>query len=296
MQKKSCKFGYVSLLGRPNVGKSTLFNRLVGTKLAIVSPKPQTTRNRITGIVTTEEGQVVFLDLPGIHKAFGEMNKRMVGIALSGLDALDLGLWLIDAKRHAQIDEFVMGHLKAKQPPLILIINEIDLVRKDDLLPMIDLYRKVYDFKEIIPVSAWKEKNIDTLSKAILQHLPAGEPMFPEDSLTDVPERILAAEMIREKVFQFTKEEIPYSTAVLVESFEEKNNLISVRADIWVEKDSQKGILIGKGGEMIKKIGTLARIDIEQLLGNKLFLDLNVKVKDKWREKPSALDELGIRV
>ena len=238
----------------------------------------------------------MFLDLPGIHKAFGEMNKRMVGIALSGLDALDLGLWLIDAKRDAQIDEFVMGHLKAKQPPLILIINKIDLVRKDDLLPMIDLYRKVYDFKEIIPVSAWKEKNIDTLSKAILQHLPAGEPMFPEDSLTDVPERILAAEMIREKVFQFTKEEIPYSTAVLVESFEEKNNLISVRADIWVEKDSQKGILIGKGGEMIKKIGTLARIDIEQLLGNKLFLDLNVKVKDKWREKPSALDELGIRV
>ncbi|HEY4492442.1 MAG TPA: GTPase Era [Acidobacteriota bacterium] len=295
MQKKSYKFGYVSLLGRPNVGKSTLFNQLVGAKLAIVSPKPQTTRNRITGIVTTAEGQVVFLDLPGIHKAFGEMNKRMVGIALSGLDAIDLGLWLIDAKRDAQVDEFMMGHIKARKPPLILVINKMDLIPKDDLLPIIDRYRQHYDFKEIVPISALKKKNIDTLRKTIFQHLPEGDPIFPEDSLTDVPEKTLVAEMIREKVFQLTKQEVPYSTAIYVISFQEKPGLIAVSADIWVEKESQKGILIGKGGEMIKKIGTLARVDIEQLLGHKFFLDLNVKVKENWREKPSILDELGIR-
>jgi GTP-binding protein Era len=295
MQKNSYKFGYVSLLGRPNVGKSTLFNELVGAKLAIVSPKPQTTRNRITGIVTTEEGQVVFLDLPGIHKTFGEMNKRMVGIALSGLDAIDLGLWLIDAKRDVEVDGFLMGHIKKRKPPLILVINKIDLVPKDDLLPLIDRYRQQYEFKEIVPISALKKKNIDTLRKTIFQHLPEGEPIFPEDSLTDVPEKTLVAEMIREKVFQLTKQEVPYSTAIFIISFQEKPDLISVAADIWVEKESQKGILIGRGGEMIKKIGTLARADIEQLLGHKLFLDLNVKVKENWRDKPSVLDELGIR-
>lgn len=296
MQKKLSKFGTVSLLGRPNVGKSTLFNILVGTKLAIVSPKPQTTRNRITGILTAPEGQIVFWDLPGIHRALGELNKRMVSIALNGLDAVDLGLWVIDAKRDHRIDEFIMGHIKAKKPRLILIINKTDLVRHNDLFPLVDQYQKAYEFLEIVPVSALKKKNLERLVPAIFRHLPEGEPLFPEDSLTDVPERILVAEMVREKVFRLTKEEIPYSSAVRVESFVEKSKLISIYADIWVEKESQKGILIGKNGAMIKTIGTQARIDIEKLLGRKIFLELNVKVKERWRDKPSALDDLGIRM
>jgi len=289
------KSGFVSLLGRPNVGKSTLFNHMVGTKLAIVSPKPQTTRNRISGIVTLPEGQIVFWDLPGIHKAFGELNKRMVAIALNALDSINLGLWVIDAKKDARVDEFILGHIKSKKPPLILIINKIDLIAHDDLFPMVDTYRKAYDFKEIIPVSALKEKNLDDLLPSIMKHVPEGEAMFPEDSLTDVPERQLVAEIVREKVFLHTQEEIPYSTAVHVDSWEEKQNLISIQAEIWVEKESQKGILIGKRGEMIKKIGSLARIDIEKLLGCKIFLELSVKLKERWREKPSLLDELGIR-
>ena len=296
MQKKQSKFGTVSLLGRPNVGKSTLFNILVGTKLAIVSPKPQTTRNRITGILTTPEGQIVFWDLPGIHRAMGELNKRMVSIALNGLDAVDLGLWVIDAKRDHRTDEFIMGHIKSKKPRLILIINKTDLVPHNDLFPLVDQYQKAYEFLEIVPVSALKKKNLERLVPAIFRHLPEGDPLFPEDSLTDVPERVLVAEMVREKVFRLTKEEIPYSTAVRVESFVEKSKLISIYADIWVEKESQKGILIGKNGEMIKTIGTQARIDIEKLLGRKIFLELNVKVKERWRDKPSALDDLGIRI
>ena len=296
MQKQQSKFGTVSLLGRPNVGKSTLFNILVGTKLAIVSPKPQTTRNRITGILTAEEGQIVFWDLPGIHRAFGELNKRMVSIALNGFDAVDLGLWLIDAKRDHNIDDFIMGHIKAKKPRLILIINKTYLVPHNELFPLVDRYRKAYEFLEIVPVSALKKKNTERLVPAIFRHLPEGVPLFPEDSLTDIPERVLVAEMIREKVFRLTKEEIPYSTAVRVESFVEKSKLISIYADIWVEKESQKGILIGKNGEMIKTIGTQARIDIETLLGRKTFLEFNVKVKERWRDKPSALDDLGIRI
>lgn len=293
--EKPYKSGFVSIFGRPNVGKSTLFNRLIGTKLAIVSAKPQTTRNRITGILTVPEGQVVFWDLPGIHKAFGEMNKRMVGIALNAFDSIDLGLWVVDAKRDQYIDEFVFGHIKARKPCLILVINKIDQIPKDQLYPMVDLYSKAYDFKEIIPVSALKGKNMQDMIPAILRYLPEGEPLFPEDSLTDIPERMIVSELIREKVFQLTKREIPYSTAVHVESFQEKKSLISIQADIWVEKESQKGILVGSGGAMIKKIGTLARTDIEKLLGSKVFLELRVKVKERWRDKPSALDTLGIQ-
>ena len=295
MPQKSFKFGFVSLLGRPNTGKSTLFNKLIGTKLAIVSPKPQTTRNRITGILTLPEGQIVFWDLPGIHRAFGEMNKRMVGIALNALDSIQLGLWVIDASRDARIDEFIFGHIKSRKPPIILIINKIDLVNRDVLYPMVDLYRKAYDFREIIPVSALKDKQLDDIVPAILKHLPEGDPLFAEDDLTDIPERMLAAEIVREKVFRLTKEEVPYSTAVVVESFQEVKNLISIQAVIWVEKESQKGILVGKKGEMIKKIGTQARIDIEKLLGHKVFLELRVKLNERWRDKPSALDTLGIQ-
>ena len=289
------KAGYVSLLGRPNVGKSTLFNALIGTKLAIVSPKPQTTRNRITGILTKPEGQIVFWDLPGIHKAIGEMNKRMVAIALNALDGVDLGLWVVDAAKDQKIDEFLFGHIKRLKPQLLLIINKIDLVAKDTLYPMVDLYRKAYDFKEIIPVSALKEDGIDRIIPSIFKYLPEGDPMFAEDDLTDLPERQIVEEMIREKIYLFTQKEVPYSAAVHVEDFKEKGKLISIMADIWVEKESQKSILIGRGGEMIKKIGTMARGDIERLLGTKTFLELRVKVKERWREKPSALDTLGIR-
>ena len=292
---KASKFGFVSLLGRPNVGKSTLFNTLIGTKIAIVSPKPQTTRNRITGIFSAQEGQIVFWDLPGIHKALGVMNRRMVAIALNGLSAVDLGLWIIDAERDARVDEFMMGHIKAKKPPLLLVINKIDLVRKNDLLPMIDVYRKAYDFLEVVPVSAKKQTNIPALKKAIFDHLPEGEPLFAEEDITDIPERTLVAEIVREKIFLLTKQEIPYATAVQIESFDEKKNLISIRAEIWVEKESQKGILIGKGGQMMKQIGSLARSDIEKLLDSKTYLELNVRVQERWREKPAALDALGIR-
>jgi GTP-binding protein Era len=295
MPPKPFKFGFVSLLGRPNVGKSTLFNKLIGTKLAIVSPRPQTTRNRISGILTTGEGQIVFWDLPGIHRAFGEMNKRMVSIALQALDSIQLGLWVIDARRDAQIDDFIFGHIKSRKPPLILIINKIDQVNRDILYPMVDRYRKAYDFKEIIPVSALKDTQVVDVVPAILRHLPEGDPMFAEDDLTDIPERLLVAELVREKVFHLTKEEIPYSTAVVVESFEEKKGVIVIQADIWTEKESQRGILVGKRAEMIKKIGSYARTDIEKLLGSKVFLDLRVKVNERWREKPAALDTLGIQ-
>lgn len=283
------------MIGRPNVGKSTLFNKLVGSKLAIVSSKPQTTRNRITGILTREDGQVIFWDLPGIHKAMGEMNKRMVRLALTGLDQVDLGLWIIDAQRDIRIDEFMFGHIKKKKPTLLLVINKIDLIDRDKLFPLVDSYRKAYDFRDIIPVSAKKGTNLDDLLQSILKHLPEGVPVFPEDSLTDVPERTLVEEMIREKVFLLSKQEIPYSTAVQVELWEEKKKLISIMADIWVEKASQRGILIGKAGEMIKKIGIMARADIENLLGCKVFLELSVKVKERWREKPALLDTLGIK-
>jgi GTP-binding protein Era len=289
------KFGFVSLLGRPNAGKSTLFNALVGTKLAIVSSKPQTTRNRISGIVTTETGQIVFWDLPGIHKAFGVMNKRMVSIALNAIDNVNIAVWVIDAQKDSQVDEFIMGHIKAKKPPLILAINKIDLIPKDDLFPMVDRYSKAYSFLEIVPVSALKNDNIDDLRTSILKHLPEGEPMFSAEDLTDIPERVLVAEIVREKIYKFTHQEIPYSAAVQVLTFEEKPKLISISAEIWVEKPNQKGILIGSAGEMIKRIGTYARKDIEELLGNKCFLDLNVKVKEGWREKPAILDTLGIR-
>ena len=298
MQKNQPKFGTVSLIGRPNVGKSTLFNKLVGAKLAIVSPKPQTTRNRITGILTCHgdsPGQIVFWDLPGIHKAIGVMNRRMVSIALQALDSVDLGIWVIDAKRESEIDSFVFKQIQSRKLRLILAINKIDLIQKDLLLPMIDEYRKAYDFLEVVPVSALKERNLDALLKCILLHLPEGDPLFPEDTLTDIPERSLVAELVREKVFLLTREEVPYSTAVSIVSFEEKEKLVSIGADIWVEKDSQKGILVGHRGEMIKKIGTMARIDIERLLGHKVFLDLSVKVKEGWREKSAILDELGIR-
>ena len=289
------KFGFVSFIGRPNVGKSTLFNALLGTKLAIVSSKPQTTRNRISGILTNQEGQVVFWDLPGIHKGLGVMNKRMVSIALNAISNVNLALWVIDAERDAQVDEFIMGHIKHKKPPLILVINKIDLIAKDKLYPMVDVYSKAYDFLEIVPVSATKEENIDDLRQSIFKHLPEGEPMFGEEDLTEMPERVLVAEMVREKIFQLTHQEIPYSTAVQVITFEEKPKLISIYAEIWVEKNTQKGIIIGKGGEMIRKIGTLARQDIEDLLGSKIYLELIVKVKENWREKPAVLDTLGIR-
>ncbi|MCI0414516.1 GTPase Era [bacterium] len=289
------KFGFVSFIGRPNVGKSTLFNALLGTKLAIVSSKPQTTRNRISGILTNKEGQVVFWDLPGIHKALGVMNKRMVSIALNAISNVNLALWVIDAERDAQVDDFIMGHIKSKKPPMILVINKIDLIAKDKLFPMVDVYSKAYDFLEIVPVSATKEENIDDLRQSIFKHLPEGEAMFGEEDLTEVPERVLVAEMVREKVFQLTHQEIPYSTAVQVITFEEKPKLISIYAEIWVEKNTQKGIIIGKGGEMIRKIGTLARRDIEDLLGSKIYIELVVKVKENWREKPAVLDTLGIR-
>jgi GTP-binding protein Era len=289
------KFGFISFIGRPNVGKSTLFNALLGTKLAIVSPKPQTTRNRISGILTTQEGQAVFWDLPGIHKAFGVMNKRMVSIALNAISNVDLALWVIDAEKDQRVDEFIMGHVKTKKPPLILVMNKIDLISKDKLYPMVDAYSKAYEFLEIVPVSALKQQNIDDLRQSIFKHLPEGVPMFSEEDLTDLPERVLVAEIVREKIFQLTHQEIPYSAAVQVITFEEKPKIISIYAEIWIERNTQKGILIGKKGEMIKKIGSKARTDIEALLGRKTYLELAVKVKENWRQKPSVLDTLGIR-
>jgi len=292
--------GFVAIIGRPNVGKSTLLNAILGEKIAIVSKKPQTTRNKIRGIKNMENAQIIFLDTPGIHTAKGYLNKFMVKEALSALEDVDCIIYMVEAAREVIEEElFIIENFKKVapdgQPPVILCINKTDMAEKNKLLPLIDQYSRLYAFKEIIPLSAAKGEGVDELLKLIIQLLPEGPKYFPEDILTDLPERFVAAEIVREKVFEFTKQEIPYSTAVVVDRFKEnpQKKLVSISATINVERDSQKGIIIGKKGSMLKQIGTSARIDIERLLGTKVFLELFVKVQKDWTKDKKMLKEFG---
>ncbi len=293
-QKKS---GFVALIGRPNAGKSTLLNKLVGEKIAIVSDKPQTTRTRIRGILTKPQGQIVFLDTPGIHKPGYKLNRRMMAVVSDALLSVDLLLLIIDAtKPFGAGDRFVLDMVKRAEKPVFLLLNKIDkMADKSRLLPLIQHYTAERQFIEVIPLSALKNDNADLLLEKIFAYLPEGEPFYEEDDLTDQPERVLVAELVREKILHITKEELPYVTAVVTERWEEAENLLKIYCLIYVEKDSHKSIIIGRGGERLKEIGTAARHDIEKFLGRKIFLGLHVKVREHWRDDERVLNELGIQ-
>ena len=291
------KAGYVSLVGRPNAGKSTLLNRLIGEKIAIVSDKPQTTRTRILGVKNYPEGQIAFVDTPGIHRPLHRLNVRMVDSAVDTLREVDVIVLVFDAStRPGHGDEYVSALLKDVQIPAVLVLNKIDLVAKAKLLPLIDQAQRWHDFAAIVPVSAATGDGLDRLERVLLEQLPEGEPGFPEDYLTDQPERAMVAEMVREKVLQHTRHELPFSTAVVVDEFneEERDRLLRLYCTIFVETESQKPIVIGRGGEMIKQIGTDARRDLEAFFGTKVFLDLRVKVNPDWRNNDRVLDGIGL--
>jgi GTP-binding protein Era len=296
------KSGFVSLIGRPNAGKSTLLNRLVGTKLAIVSDKPQTTRNRILGVKNYPDAQVVFLDTPGIHRPLHRMNVRMVDAAVDTIREVDvLGLVVDVMEPPGKGDRFVLDLVKHAEAPVFLILNKIDLIRKSKLLPIMQKYSELGSFAEIVPVSAGTGDNVDRLERAIIDRLPEGEPRYPADYLTDQPERFFASEIVREKVLQFTHAEIPFSSAVIVDRFEEppeagaRKGLLELYCTIVVERESQKPIILGRGGDMIKRIGIAAREDLERFFGTKVFLDLHVRVKSEWREDETVLNDIGVK-
>lgn len=286
--------GFITVIGRPNVGKSTLINAVTGQKIAAVSDKPNTTRNRILGIRTLPDAQLVFIDTPGIHKARGKLGKAMVHTALSAIEEADVILMMIEVKDpFGKGDSFIIGNLPK---PSILVINKIDTVRKGEILGVIDESRRFEGkFLEVIPVSAMKADGIDDLLATIVRYLPEGPKYFPEDMITDQPERFLAAEFIREKIFQLTKQEIPYKTAVVIEEFKDvpEKKLVRISAVICVERSNHKGIIIGKRGEMLKEIGSLARQDIERVLGAKVFLELWVKVSERWTERENLIRDFG---
>ncbi len=287
--------GFVTVLGRPNVGKSTLVNRLMGQKVAIVSDKPQTTRNRILAVVNRPGAQVVLFDTPGIHKPMHAMNRRMVETAEKSIGQGDVVLWMVDVgERYGPGDRYVRDLLKKSGLPVILGINKIDTVAKPRILPVIDAWRGQLDFAEVVPLSAKTGDNVDRLETLLVERLPEGPALYPEDFLTDQPERFFVAEMIRERILHHTREEIPYSSGVVIESFKEEDGLMRIQAVIFVERDGQKGILIGKGGAMLKTIGTEARQQIEAFLGAKVFLGLFVKVRESWRENEGILSEMGL--
>jgi GTPase len=292
------KSGFVSLVGRPNAGKSTLLNRLVGAKLAIVSDKPQTTRTRILGVRNYDDAQVVYLDTPGIHRPLHRMNVRMVDTAVETIGQVDvLGLVVDAVEAGGKGDEYVLELVKRSPAPVFLILNKIDLMKRSRLLPIIDAYRAKADFAEIVPVSAATGENVDRLERAIIGRLPEGEPLYPADYLTDQPERVIAGEIVREKLLQFTRAEIPFSSAVVVEKFEEpsgERGLLTLHCSIVVERESQKPIVVGRGGAMIKQIGTAAREELERFFGTRVFLDLHVRVKSDWREDERVLRDLGL--
>lgn len=294
------KFGFVSLIGRPNAGKSTLLNRLVGTKLAIVSDKPQTTRTRILGVQNYPDGQVVYLDTPGIHRPLHRMNVRMVDAAVDTIREVDILGLVVDASQPAgKGDEFVLDLVKRATVPVFLLLNKVDLVKKTKLLPLIERYAQMDRFAEIVPLSAQSGVNVDRLEKAILDRLPEGNALYPSDYLTDQPERFFAAEMVREQVLRFTHAEIPFSSAVMVERFEEPSDpkgLLRIHCAIIVDRESQKPIVVGRAGEMIKQIGTAARQELEAFFGTRVFLDLHVRVKAEWREDDRILQDIGVRL
>ncbi len=293
------KSGYVAILGRPNVGKSTLLNQLLGYRLSIVSPKPQTTRRRVLGILHGENHQILFLDTPGIlQKTRYALHKRMMEQARAAVQDADVLLFVVEPVEPDEVDQEVLNFLKGHPKPVLLVINKIDTVEKRKLLPVMDAYSKLFPFQEIVPVSALKADGLDVLLRLIVQYLPEGPPYYPEDTLTDMDERSLVAERIRERIFHLYREEIPYSAAVEIEEFIEQDPAHGgkdyIRATIYVERDSQKGILIGKGGEKLRKVGTQVRKEIEFLLGRPVYLELWVKVFPKWRQNPAFLKRLGL--
>jgi GTP-binding protein Era len=290
--------GFVSFIGRPNAGKSTLLNRLIGTKVAIVSDKPQTTRNRILAVKNRPDGQIVVLDTPGIHLPLHRMNVRMVDAALQTIREVDvLGLVKDASEAFGHGDQFVLDVVGKAATPAILVLNKIDLIAKSKLLPLIDMYRTAHDFADIVPVSAETGDGVELLEQVMVSRLPEGEPLYPGDYLTDQPERAMAGEIIREKLLQHTGAELPFTTAVVIDHFQEpeqEGGLLRLFATILVERDSQKPIVIGRGGAMVKRIGTEARMELESLFGTKVFLDLHVKVNADWREDDRLLDDLGV--
>ena len=291
------KSGFVSLVGLPNAGKSTLLNRLVGEKLAIVSNKPQTTRNRILGVRNYPEGQVVFVDTPGIHKPTHRMNVRMVDVALEAMREVDVLCLVVDTSvKPGPGDRYLLNLVKDVKTPAILALNKVDLIAKPKLLPMIDHYQREHPFVEIVPISATDGTNVDALETMFLEYLPEGEPLYPPDYVTDQPERFFIGEIVREQVLQMTHDELPFSTAVVVDRIEPADNTITnIYCTILVDRESQKPIVIGRAGAMIKQIGTVARAELERYLESRVFLDLHVKVKSEWRDDERLLDDIGLR-
>jgi len=289
------KCGYVAIVGRPNVGKSTLLNALIGKKISIISPKPQTTRNQILGIKTIGEIQIVYIDTPGLHDAAKRaMNRYMNRLASAVILDADVIVFIIEATRWVEDDELALKKIAAAEVPIILVINKIDkLGDKKEILPLIEKYKEKYSFAHIIPISAKRHENLDSLEKTLMEMMPEGPHLFPDEQITDKNERFQVAEIIREKVIRSTEQELPYSTTVVVEAMKEENKLLEISAIIWVERESQKPIVIGKNGERLKSIGTAARKEIVKLLGKKIFLRLWVKVKSDWTDDERALGSLG---
>jgi len=295
--------GFVCILGRPNAGKSTLLNALVGEKLAIISPKPQTTRNRILGIINVpkvksrETGQIVLIDTPGVHKSGSSLGRKMMSEIREALEGCELILMIVDAKKKWDADDsFVLDLAKKAGTPVFLLLNKIDLIPdKSKLLPLIAQFQALHDFREIVPISALKRKGLDELLALVLKALPNGPRYFPEDQITDQPVRFMAAELIREHVLMSTHEEVPHAVSVMIEQFEESPRMTRIAAVIYCEREGQKAILLGKGGQMLKKIGTAARLDIEKMVGSKVFLELFVKIKAGWRDSRSFVEDLDWR-
>jgi GTP-binding protein Era len=288
--------GYVSIIGRPNVGKSTLLNSILGEKIAIVTPKPQTTRNKIMGIKTLPDAQIIFIDTPGIHRPRHKLGETMVRTALEALNEVDVILFMVEPYEPGKGDRAIIDLLKRVQSPVFLLINKIDIVKKSDILLIIDHFKGLYPFKEIIPVSAIKQDGISLLIKTIHDYLPSGPTYYPDDLITDQMERFMVSEIIREKAMDMTEEELPHSVAVEVAGWKEREDgLISISCNIYVEREGQKAIIIGKRGAMLKSIGSAARVDIEKLLNTKVFLELWVKVKKNWRNDKQLLNELGYK-
>ncbi|ASZ06994.1 GTPase Era [Enterococcus thailandicus] len=291
------KSGFVAIVGRPNVGKSTLLNRIVGQKIAIMSDKAQTTRNKIQGVYTTPEAQLIFIDTPGIHKPKHRLGDFMVEAAYSALKEVDAVLFMISAdQKRGRGDDFIIERLKNVTSPVYLVINKIDKIHPDELLSIIEDYSSQMPFAQVVPISATEGNNVDRLLETLVDEMPEGPQYFPEDQITDHPEYFVVSELIREKVLVLTRDEVPHSVAVVVDSMKRnENDKIQIQATIIVERDSQKGIIIGKGGKMLKQIGTKARKDIESLLGDKVFLELWVKVQKDWRDKKVYLQDFGYR-
>ncbi|PZX07180.1 GTP-binding protein Era [Psychrobacillus insolitus] len=294
------KSGFISIIGRPNVGKSTFLNRVVGQKIAIMSDKPQTTRNKVQGVLTLKESQMIFIDTPGIHIPKHKLGDFMLKVAKNTLREVDVIMFMVNAtEARGKIDDYIMEMLENNETPVFLVINKIDQIHPDELTKIIDSYKRKYDFAEIIPISALQGNNVDNLLETVQKYLPEGPQYYPADQVTDHPERFIISELIREKVLHLTREEIPHSIAVVIDNIKKEEDtekeMIRVQATIIVERDSQKGIVIGKKGALLKEVGTRARKDIEMLLGTNVYLELWVKVQKDWRNKSAHLKDYGFR-